>query len=51
MNRLGALAPAVRGFFVPLEQPARPQLESPTPNGQDGADPEVLPGTDADQRR
>jgi ubiquinol-cytochrome c reductase cytochrome b subunit len=26
MNRLGALAPAVRGFFVPIEQPAPPEL-------------------------
>ena len=24
MNRLGALAPAIRGFFVPIEQPAPP---------------------------
>ena len=26
MNRLGAIAPAVKGFFRPVEKPARPQL-------------------------
>ena len=26
MNRLGAIAPAVRGFFFPIEKPAKPQL-------------------------
>ncbi|MGH3749596.1 MAG: cytochrome b N-terminal domain-containing protein, partial [Micromonosporaceae bacterium] len=29
MNRLGALAPAVKGFFVPVEQPAPPPSEAP----------------------
>jgi len=29
MNRLGALAPAIRGFFVPIEEPARPTRERP----------------------
>jgi len=31
MNRLGALAPAVRGFFFPVEKPAPPTPVSPTP--------------------
>jgi ubiquinol-cytochrome c reductase cytochrome b subunit len=33
MNRLGALAPALKGFFKPLEVPPRPQLPPapPTP--------------------
>jgi ubiquinol-cytochrome c reductase cytochrome b subunit len=26
MNRLGAVAPAVRGFFFPIEKPGKPQL-------------------------
>jgi ubiquinol-cytochrome c reductase cytochrome b subunit len=26
MNKLGAVAPAVRGFFFPIEKPAQPQL-------------------------
>jgi quinol---cytochrome-c reductase cytochrome b subunit len=26
MNKLGAIAPAVRGFFFPVEKPGRPQL-------------------------
>jgi ubiquinol-cytochrome c reductase cytochrome b subunit len=26
MNRLGAVAPAVKGFFIPVEKPARPGL-------------------------
>jgi ubiquinol-cytochrome c reductase cytochrome b subunit len=26
MNKLGAIAPAVRGFFFPVEKPAQPQL-------------------------
>ena len=41
MNRIGALAPAVRGFFVPLEKaappspaPTRAALEEPGPNGE-----------------
>jgi ubiquinol-cytochrome c reductase cytochrome b subunit len=34
MNRLGALAPAVRGFFVPIERPGAPGL--PGPNGPHG---------------
>lgn len=39
MNRLGALAPAVRGFFRPIETPAPPATpEEPTPNGQDEGD-------------
>jgi ubiquinol-cytochrome c reductase cytochrome b subunit len=38
MNRLGALGPAVRGFFVPIERPAPP--ESPTPNGHDDREDE-----------
>jgi ubiquinol-cytochrome c reductase cytochrome b subunit len=34
MNRLGALGPAIRGFFVPLEKPAPPAApEEPGPNG------------------
>jgi ubiquinol-cytochrome c reductase cytochrome b subunit len=37
MNRVGALGPAIRGFFVPLEKPATGQ--PPTPNGhEDDAD-------------
>jgi ubiquinol-cytochrome c reductase cytochrome b subunit len=32
MNRLGALGPAIRGFFAPIEKPA--PLEAPKPNGQ-----------------
>jgi ubiquinol-cytochrome c reductase cytochrome b subunit len=28
MNKLGAIAPAVRGFFFPIEKPAQPQLPS-----------------------
>jgi ubiquinol-cytochrome c reductase cytochrome b subunit len=36
MNRLGALPPAVRGFFVPIERPGRPvRPEELTPNGQE----------------
>jgi ubiquinol-cytochrome c reductase cytochrome b subunit len=36
MNRLGALGPAIRGFFVPIEKPARPAApEEPTPNGHE----------------
>jgi ubiquinol-cytochrome c reductase cytochrome b subunit len=31
MNRLGAIAPAVRGFFFPIEKPAQPQLPPVTP--------------------
>jgi ubiquinol-cytochrome c reductase cytochrome b subunit len=31
MNRLGAVAPAVRGFFFPIEKPAPPQLPPATP--------------------
>jgi ubiquinol-cytochrome c reductase cytochrome b subunit len=35
MNRLGALAPAIRGFFGPLEKPALPPaVEPPRPDGQ-----------------
>ena len=36
MNRLGALAPAVRGFFVPIERPGRPapRPEEPAPDGR-----------------
>lgn len=34
MNRIGALVPAIRGFFVPLEKPAPPP-EPPTPNGHE----------------
>jgi ubiquinol-cytochrome c reductase cytochrome b subunit len=45
MNRLGALGPAIRGFFVPIEKPAPPAPpEAPGPNGQDEDQP-------ADQRR
>jgi ubiquinol-cytochrome c reductase cytochrome b subunit len=29
MNRLGALVPAVRGFFRPIERPARPAIAAP----------------------
>jgi ubiquinol-cytochrome c reductase cytochrome b subunit len=29
MNRLGALVPTVRGFFVPIEEPAEPPQSSP----------------------
>ncbi len=36
MNRLGALAPAIRGFFVPIEEPAAP--------------PSVKPAVSAEQR-
>ena len=36
MNRFGALAPAIRGFFVPLEEPAAP--------------PSVKPAVSAEQR-
>jgi ubiquinol-cytochrome c reductase cytochrome b subunit len=31
MNRLGALGPAIRGFFSPIEKPTPP--EQPQPNG------------------
>lgn len=31
MNRLGAVAPAVRGFFFPVEKPAPPTPAPPTP--------------------
>lgn len=44
MNRLGALGPAIRGFFVPLEKPSAPPQapaeipppdgDSPPPNGR-----------------
>ena len=27
MNRIGALGPAIKGFFVPVEQPAAPRRE------------------------
>jgi ubiquinol-cytochrome c reductase cytochrome b subunit len=26
MNRLGAIAPAIKGFFVPIERPSTPAL-------------------------
>jgi ubiquinol-cytochrome c reductase cytochrome b subunit len=39
MNRLGALPPAVRGFFVPIERPGQP-----TPNGQAEAGDQVEAG-------
>jgi ubiquinol-cytochrome c reductase cytochrome b subunit len=47
MNRLGALPPAVRGFFVPLERPAPPGR--PTPPEVPGPDgrPEIGPGPEA----
>jgi ubiquinol-cytochrome c reductase cytochrome b subunit len=35
MNRLGALAPAIRGFFIPLEKPVPPAaIAPPRPDGQ-----------------
>jgi ubiquinol-cytochrome c reductase cytochrome b subunit len=60
MNRLGALSPAVRGFFVPIERPAPPaRPDGAPPNGQReqeaarqveaGQDRES--GTEAEQRR
>jgi ubiquinol-cytochrome c reductase cytochrome b subunit len=39
MNRLGALGPAVRGFFVPIERPAPPNGQETGPDGQ----PELTP--------
>jgi ubiquinol-cytochrome c reductase cytochrome b subunit len=36
MNRLGALGPAIRGFFVPIEKPAPPAAPAePGPNGHE----------------
>ncbi|MGH3679200.1 MAG: cytochrome bc1 complex cytochrome b subunit [Natronosporangium sp.] len=37
MNRVGALAPATRGFLVPIEQPSTPPADEPTPNGYEGS--------------
>jgi ubiquinol-cytochrome c reductase cytochrome b subunit len=38
MNRLGALGPAIRGFFVPIEKPAPPAPpQVPTPDGREPA--------------
>ncbi|HEY8472511.1 MAG TPA: cytochrome b N-terminal domain-containing protein [Natronosporangium sp.] len=49
MNRLGALGPAIRGFFVPIEQPAPPPAaEEPRPNGRHRRDEVEQP---ADQSR
>jgi ubiquinol-cytochrome c reductase cytochrome b subunit len=59
MNRIGALGPAVRGFFVPIERPASPhEVAGPTPDGQDGARPdgqrpdatEIEAGAEAERR-
>ncbi len=49
MNRLGALGPALRGFFVPIEQPAPPpeQVTGPRPNGREETDREVEAGAGA----
>ncbi|GAA2641696.1 hypothetical protein GCM10010399_89400 [Dactylosporangium fulvum] len=35
MNRLGALAPPVKGFFLPIERPAPP----PEPTGHEAEEP------------
>ncbi|MPZ28042.1 MAG: cytochrome b [Micromonosporaceae bacterium] len=43
MNRLGALAPATRGFLAPVERPSTPPTEPPTPNGYEGTE---VAGTD-----
>jgi ubiquinol-cytochrome c reductase cytochrome b subunit len=56
MNRLGALGPAVRGFFGPLEKAdGRPPAQRPTPDGHEdgGADDQPRPRhpADADQSR
>jgi ubiquinol-cytochrome c reductase cytochrome b subunit len=47
MNRLGALAPAVRGFFVPIEQPAPPERRPAIP---DGGGQEREAGTEVERR-
>jgi ubiquinol-cytochrome c reductase cytochrome b subunit len=50
MNRLGALTPAVRGFFVPIERPGQPvEPAESTPNGQSEPD-EAEPGSEVSPR-
>lgn len=51
MNRIGALGPAIRGFFRPIEEPARPGAAvEPSRNGHNGHH-EVEQQTGSEHRR
>ena len=40
MNRIGALAPTLRGFFFPIERPAAPEPAPPEPSSPERSSPE-----------
>jgi ubiquinol-cytochrome c reductase cytochrome b subunit len=44
MNRLGALAPTVRGFFFPIEKPAPPRTPAEAPVSPAPAREEITSG-------
>jgi quinol---cytochrome-c reductase cytochrome b subunit len=48
MNRIGAIAPAVRGFFVPIEKPAPPAVPAP-PSVAAPSRPELPSGPDGSE--